>query len=872
MNIRTKLLFTFLSIAALVMIVGIISIQTSRNTDRDFELVVNQGAPALIALGEIRAASNRAFQESVSVALIQAEVQFVDEDETEELEEIAEEIAEETEEFEESFVRIDALISQYEAASLSPNAAMFGKDLREAATIIVNSGQMLIDLKQQGDTGEAIIEQKEDLEATEDRFLETIQAATDAETTIFREARNTAERSATVAIIVDSIAIIIAVLLAAALGLIIASNISRPIIALKDAAVQVGQGNLDVQVENRATDEVGVLTQNFNQMVVDLKETTVSRTYVDNIIQSMFDSLIVITPDRVIRTVNQATLTFLQYEEQELIGQSIDIILGDVLAKALKDGNFRNSDLNDSTEQIYIQKNGNKVPVLFSISPLPDIRDGYVCVARDIRDQKRFEEELIKAKEGAEAANKAKSTFLANMSHELRTPLNAILGFSEMLMRNNAVSTEYRENVNIIYRSGEHLLTLINNVLDLSKIEAGRMKLVEKNFDLYHLLTDTEDLFQLKAKEKQLQLIFEQSPNIPQFIRTDEVKLRQVLINLIGNALKFTQEGGVVLRVSLMDNNNQLLERRTLYFEIEDTGSGIAAEEIPKLFEPFSQTRSGQTSEEGTGLGVSISHEFISLMGGQLTVDSQVGQGSIFKFDIQIEEVNADEITQKQSRRRITALEPGHPIYRILVVDDRDSNRQLMVKLLESLNFEVQEAVNGQEAFERWQQWQPHLIWMDMRMPVLDGYEATQRIREESGDDNSPIIIALTASSLDEERQVVMDAGCDDFLRKPFREMTMFDMMSKHLGLRYIYEQGDTSSPLDSQDIEQILTPSSLTALPIELLTNLERATAETNLSQILSHIETVKMHDAQIAQALTTLAKDFEYEKILTLIRAVKN
>ncbi|HEY1016384.1 MAG TPA: ATP-binding protein, partial [Herpetosiphonaceae bacterium] len=384
--------------------------------------------------------------------------------------------------------------------------------------------------------------------------------------------------------------------------------------------------------------------------------------------------------------------------------------------------------------------------------------NGLLREARDDADRARL---------AAEEANQAKSVFLANMSHELRSPLNAILGFAQVMGRSAQLDAEQREHVGIIRRSGEHLLALINQVLDLSKIEANRMALHERDLDLHQLLDDLEDMFALRAEEKKLQLLFERDPATPRYVRGDDLKLRQVLINLLNNALKFTAEGGVALRVAPLADGAAPGSSR-LRFEIEDTGPGIAAEELGTLFEAFTQTASGRQAQEGTGLGLPISSRFVQLMGGEIQVRSEPGRGSVFSFEIDAARATAADLAARPARRQVTGLAPGQERPRILVADDKWNNRQLLIRLLAPLGFEVREAEDGLQAVELWEEWEPHLIWMDMRMPRLSGYDAATRIKSTTKG-QAVVIVALTASTLEEERAMVLSAGCDEFLRKPFR-------------------------------------------------------------------------------------------------------
>jgi CheY-like chemotaxis protein len=310
---------------------------------------------------------------------------------------------------------------------------------------------------------------------------------------------------------------------------------------------------------------------------------------------------------------------------------------------------------------------------------------------------------------------------------------------------------------------------------------------------------------------------------------------------------------------------------------VEDTGPGIAPEELAAVFDPFVQATSGQQAQEGTGLGLSISRQYVRLMGGDLTASSELGQGSLFQFDVQVALVDAAEVQAAQPRRRVLGLEPDQPTYRLLVAEDKETNRQLLVKLLEPLGpstgsgqgFEVKEAVNGQEAIEVWERWEPHLIWMDMRMPVMDGHEATRRIKATTKG-QATVIIALTASAFEEDRERVLLEGCDDFVRKPFREDEIYDKLAKHLGVRFIYEEQAPLAavqPADAAPLADVLTPAALAALPAGWVADLQQATIKADLNLILILIDQIRGENPALADTLTDLARNFEYKKILTVI-----
>ena len=414
-----------------------------------------------------------------------------------------------------------------------------------------------------------------------------------------------------------------------------------------------------------------------------------------------------------------------------------------------------------------------------------------IAQANLLEQEQQQRRELEQAKQKAEVANQTKSEFLAKMSHELRTPLNAILGFSQVMYCDRDTTTEQKETLSIINSSGEHLLSLISDILAMSKIESGKISLnsVECNFkdllnSLYHMLS-------AQAEAKEIELSFELAENLPEEIRIDEAKLRQILINLLGNAMKFTHQGNVTLTVSAQEANSEYL----LLFKVTDTGIGIAQEELSSLFQPFVQTKSGRDSGEGTGLGLAISQRFVQMLQGEITVQSELNRGTSFQFQLPVEVLNFEPSATDATKNdfQVLCLQPHQEPPKILIAEDRWENRLFLKDLLSSVGFDLQEVYNGQEAVTVAQTWQPDLILMDVEMPIIDGHRATKQIKDLMGT-ASPAIMAVTANAFDSNRERMLAAGCDDFLTKPFKTNTLLERIAILLQLEYIYQQNSVNS------------------------------------------------------------------------------
>ncbi|AFY73116.1 PAS domain S-box [Synechococcus sp. PCC 7502] len=667
--------------------------------------------------------------------------------------------------------------------------------------------------------------------------------------------------------------------------------ISFPILKIVNASREIADGNLDAKISPQRIKELDLLAHSYNYMSEQLQNSFADlgealdnlelkveqrtwqlqraerkyRSMFENSVEGIFQT----TPAGYYINANPALVKILGYDSREDLMVSLQDLNHNLYVLPNRRHEFEQlisqyGEVNDFESRVY-RKDRSIIWISETARMVKDSDNEilfYEGTVQDITTRKAIEGELQTAIQTAETANQAKSAFLANMSHELRTPLNAILGFTQVLIRDRSLNAEQQENLNIISRSGEHLLNLINDVLDMSKIEAGKMTLQEDNFNLKEMLDSLVQMMRLRAETKNLELICDYGI-IPHYVIADERKLRQVLLNLLSNAVKFTEAGSITLQVDQ--------DQDFLHFAVQDTGLGIAIAEQERLFTAFSQTASSH-AQEGTGLGLAISQKLVQLMHGHISVTSQVGVGSRFEFSIPLKIGNALEVEANLPQSQIIGLEPNQPVYRILSVDDRLENRKLITKLLTPLGFEVKEASNGQEAIDLWATWSPHLICMDMRMPIMDGYAATEYIKSHLKG-QATIIIALTASVLEEERVIVMSSGCDDFIRKPFREETLLTKIAAHLGVKYAYSNANPESQEQVIPTERLTSREIADLMPETWITNLKLAAQagdDEAIMQLIGEISSESTEYTDLRYKLMELIENFNFEAIANLASSI--
>jgi signal transduction histidine kinase/CheY-like chemotaxis protein len=466
---------------------------------------------------------------------------------------------------------------------------------------------------------------------------------------------------------------------------------------------------------------------------------------------------------------------------------------------------------------------------------------------------KNHETELAKARDQAMAANQAKSAFLANMSHELRTPLNGILGYAQILSKDRQLNEQQKTGVGIIQRSGDYLLTLISDILDLSKIEAGKLEIFPAEFHLKPFLNSLAELFKMRAQQKEIEFIYKFADNLPIGVSGDEKRLRQIVINLLGNAIKFTKQGQVSFSVEYYENK--------FIFKIIDSGIGIAKEELENIFLPFQQAGDKNSKEQGTGLGLSITKKLIDRMGGKLHVDSMLGQGSTFWIELELPVISTmvEEAKSIDTPQVIGYKKSDNPL-QILVVDDNWENRAILQNLLEPLSFKIITAVDGIEGVKLAAEHQPDLILMDLVMPEMDGFDATREIRKTLKD--IPII-AASASVFEEHRQLSLDVGCNQFLDKPIRESELLDVLQRFLNVEWVYEE--------LQDISIETTEEQpLVMLSTEQAASLLTLAKSGNIKGIINFAKQLDSELISMANKITDLAKSFDINALRNLAQEI--
>jgi signal transduction histidine kinase/DNA-binding NarL/FixJ family response regulator len=491
----------------------------------------------------------------------------------------------------------------------------------------------------------------------------------------------------------------------------------------------------------------------------------------------------------------------------------------------------------------------------------------FSLLTRQINERRRLEESLKQAKEVSETANQAKSEFLAHMSHELRTPLNGILGYTQIFKRDSNLTEQQRNGIDIIHRSGEYLLTMINDILDLSKIEARKIELELAEFSLSASLRTLVEMTRIRAEQRGIAFVYEEVSGLPQIVYGDEKRLRQIILNLLGNAVKFTEKGSVTFRVGVNPRVHPIEGKHTgiapthiIRFEVEDTGIGIPPDKLHDIFEPFQRVSEQRFQIEGTGIGLTISQRIARMMGSEIHVKSTPGKGSTFWFELELPEVERDIVGEGEHSPTIVGFKGKSR--KILIVDDDDDNRKVLKKVLLPLGFEIAEAVNGRDAITKAKEFHPDLVLMDLVMPVMNGFEATRRIRK-IPDLKNIIVFAISANAFAHTRQESLEAGCHDFFAKPLHLESLLEKFGTYLHLEWVFEQGISSTESPTEQTAYVLPPAN----DLLVLLNAAKIGDILEIRNQIDHLEQINTVYLPFTTKIRELAKNFQIRQLRHLL-----
>lgn len=607
---------------------------------------------------------------------------------------------------------------------------------------------------------------------------------------------------------------------------IILSRIIHPLELLNNTMIQLSHNDMDTIIPTAThKDEVGEMISSVEVFKDNAKKLIESEQKNKLLLDLAGEGIFGLDAHGCFTFLNPTGCEILGYSSLELIGKSCYETINNTKKQDLTKN--EKLMLEHKKEKSFIRKDGTLFPIDYVSTPIYNekgLLEGAVVVFSDITQRKKAEDRLKLATKEAKAANHSKSVFLANMSHELRTPLNAILGFAGLLNKSSHMNEQEKENLKTIHSSGKHLLSIINEILELSKIEAGKIEISEKDFDLDESIEDIKQMFLSRFEEKGLFFKVHIESDTPKYMRCDEQRLRQIIINLLANSLKFTTQGGVTLFVGLKNEK--------LFVCVTDTGVGIRQEHQELVFKPFEQIMENKKSKNGTGLGLAITKELVSIMGGEITLESKYQEGSKFSFTIDYKIALKSDLKEEDSS--ITTFQ-GTPLKTILVVDDIEENRELLSQILEDFHYQILKATNGLEAIELLQKEKVDLVFMDMAMPVLDGMSAILKIRKELQLLTLPIVM-VSANVFKEDQERAFEIGANDFLSKPIEDKALIAVLQKYLET--------TTQILSKEAKEQIL-----------------QASKKLDLKEIIRIVDT--LDSTQTTNLIRKYAQEFNFAKI---------